>query len=51
MKSILDLMKDLGYRFAGTGGGRLYFAKVLPDRSQELREFKTWDDVRRFAEA
>jgi hypothetical protein len=51
MKSILDLMKDLGYCFAGTGGGRLYFVKSLPDKSQELREFKTWDDVRRFVEA
>lgn len=48
MKSIIESMKDLGYRFCGTGGGRLYFARNIPGYGQDFREFKSWDDVRAF---
>lgn len=48
MKSILDYMKDLGYRFSGTGGGRLYFVRNIAGCGQEFREFKSWDDVHKF---
>ena len=50
MKSILDSMKDLGWRFNGTGGGRLYFVRNIAGYGQDFREFKSWDDVRRFIE-
>lgn len=46
--SILDAMKRLGFRFVGTGGGRLYFHRVTA-AGLEHREFKTWADVESFA--
>ena len=45
-RGIIDEMKVLGYRFSGTGGGRIYF-----DGNGLRREFKSWDDVLAFVES
>lgn len=47
MQNVLQLMSSLGYRFTGTGGGRLYFARTT-DAGIVLMEFKTWDEVGAF---
>lgn len=46
--SVLDAMKRIGFRFSGTGGGRLYFDRTTA-AGIEHREFKTWADVEAYA--
>lgn len=48
MQNVLQLMSSLGYRFTGTGGGRLYFAK-MSNAGLDHKEFKSWEDVMEFA--
>lgn len=47
MQGLLQEMSAIGYRFTGTGGGRLYFSRTTDD-GVELMEFKSWDEVRAF---
>lgn len=44
---ILERMRNVGYRFVGTGAGRIYFALVKTGGLQHL-EFKSWEAVDAF---